>query len=311
MYIQQTLIKCNGLKLDKKSPSVLFVSDIVDSIPLLICSDVHFDSLKCDHASLKKHFDMIKEKNGQIIVVGDWFDIMGCHKDPRSKPADINPIYIQRGRSYLDLVVEDSFEFLKPYKENLLMMTYGNHETSILKHRDTDPLDRLVFLLNMEDGKEVHKGSYSGWIKFLIARNGTSSSRAFNIAYHHGKGGNAKRSKGILYSQMDAMEYPDANLIVSGHDHNKIYDPSNVRRRLNDTSGKVYHDTVHWLKTGSYKRSSNEQGWEVERGFTPKKLGGWFVDLEYNRITKSKKGEPNEDYAYIEPTIYEAVPVPE
>jgi hypothetical protein len=250
---------------------------------------------------------MIKAKNGQVIINGDWFDVMGCYRDPRSKSADIDPKYIQRGRQYIDLVVEDAFEFLRPYKENLLIFNYGNHETSILKHRDTDPLERLVFLLNTIEGKPVQKGSYAGWIKFNLKRNLSKNSLPFLIAYHHGKGGNAKRSKGILYSQMDAMEYPDANLIISGHDHNKIYDPSNVRRRIN-THGKTYKDTVHWLKTGSYKKSSDDFGWEVEKGFTPKRLGGWFVDLEYVRNSKTIDGKETET-SYVDCIVTEAIPL--
>ena len=273
-----------------------------DNLPLLIVSDIHFDSLHCDHESLKKHFDQIKEKNGKILIIGDLFDVMGCYKDPRSKAAHINPIYIQKGRSYLDLVVEDCYEFLKPYKENLALISYGNHEMSILKHRDTDPLERLVFLLN-QSGETVHKGAYAGWVMCCLTRGGLNT-RTFSIAYHHGKGGNAKRSKGILYSQLDAMEYPDANLIVSGHDHNKIYDPSNVRKRIDIRTGKTYKDTVHWLKTGSYAKSPEDFGWTVEKGFMAKRMGGWFVDLAYTRKNTAK-----EDIAYVEPTVYEAIPV--
>jgi hypothetical protein len=276
-----------------------------EQVKLLIISDVHYDSLKCDRRSLKKHLDEIKEKDGQTLIIGDLFDVMGCYKDPRSKSADIDPRYIQRGRSYLDLVVEDCFEFLKPYKENILCITYGNHETSILKHRDTDPIERLLYLLNSLPGKPVHKGAYAGFFSFIIDRSTGVSPRQFNIAYHHGKGGGAKRSKGVLYSQIDAMELPDANLIVSGHDHNKIYDPSNVRRRLSST-GKIYHDTVHWIKTGSYKFSADDFGWSVEKGFMPTAMGGWFVDLNYVRKWANKK-----EYAYIEPSIYEALPVPQ
>lgn len=272
-------------------------------LPLLIVSDIHFDSLHCDRESLKEHFDTIKEKNGQILIIGDWFDVMGCHKDPRTKAADIDPKYIQRGRSYLDLVVEDSYEFLKDYKENLSLMTYGNHETSILKHRDTDPLDRLIFLLNQTEGV-VHKGAYAGWVIVRMKRGERGTKLVFNIAYHHGKGGNAKRSKGVLYSQLDTMEMPDANLIVSGHDHNKIYDPSNVRRRMDNRTGKTYKDTVHWLKTGSYALSPDDFGFVVQKGFLPKRMGGWFVDLEY--IRKQRQGV---ETSYIEPTIYEATPV--
>ena len=273
------------------------------SLPLLIVSDVHYDSLHCDRESLKKHFDQIKEKNGKILIIGDWFDVMGCYKDPRSKAAQIDPKYIQRGRSYLDLVVEDSYEFLKPYKENIALITYGNHETAILKHRDTDPLERLLFLLN-QNGGTVHKGAYAGWIICSIKRSSSiNTSTSFNIAYHHGKGGGAQRSKGILYSQLDAMEYPDAHLIVSGHDHNKIYDPSNVRKRIN-VNGRVYTDSVHWLKTGSYAKSPDDFGFVVEKGFMGKRMGGWFCDLGLVRTLKDGK-----DTLYVEPTIYEAIPV--
>jgi hypothetical protein len=98
------------------------------------------------------------------------------------------------------------------------------------------------------------------------------------------------------------MEYPDANLIVSGHDHNKIYDPSNVRRRITIQNGipETYHDTAHWLKTGSYKKSSDDFGWEVQSGFSPSRLGGWFVKLA--AVKKNNR-------VHIVPTITEAVPL--
>lgn len=275
----------------------------VQHLPLLIVSDIHYDSLHCDRESLKKHFDQIKEKNGQILIIGDWFDVMGCYKDPRSKAAQIDPKYIQRGRSYLDLVVEDSYEFLKPYKKNIALITYGNHEMSILKHRDTDPLERLLFLLNQDGEGLVHKGAYAGWVQVNMNRQKSNATVQFNIAYHHGKGGGAQRSKGILYSQLDAMEFPDAHLIVSGHDHNKIYDPSNVRRRIN-RYGNTSKDSVHWLKTGSYALSPDDFGWVVEKGFMAKRMGGWFCDLD---VIRSQVG--GEDRHYIEPTIYEAIPV--
>lgn len=307
-YIWQTLIKYVDLKVEKPYPNVLFVKNVEQSLPLLIVSDIHFDSLKCDHESLKHHFDQIKAKDGQIIIAGDLLDVMGTYRDPRSKPQEINPVYYQKGRSYLDLVVEDIVEFLKPYKDNILLISEGNHESNIKRRHDTDVLERIVWSLNQSEGSKVYKGQYAGWIHFQIRRKGSKTTQSFTLNYHHGKGGNAKRSKGILYSQLDAMEHPDADMIVSGHDHNKIYDPSNVRRRICTRTGRTYHDTVHWLKTGSYKRSSDYEGWEVQKGFMPKRMGGWFVDLDFVRKTKTVDGVPSE-IAYIEPTVYEAVPV--
>lgn len=268
---------------------------------MLLISDVHFDSAKCDRELLKKHLDEIKAKNGIILIIGDLFDVMGTFRDPRSKPEDIRPEYYVKGRAYLDLIVEDCYEFLKPYKENLKLIGYGNHETNINRRHDTDVIDRLVFLLNME--KEcVHKGAYQGFFNIRMKRGGTRA--MFNVAYHHGHGG-ARRSKGVLNSQLDAMRYPDADLIISGHDHNKIYDPSNVQIRL-DGNLKPYQSAVHWMKLGSYKKSATDFGYEVQSGYFPSKLGGWFCDLSANRRSKKKDNGKRADTVRIDPHIYEA-----
>jgi len=295
----------------KPDKQVIQLDNIDKEVDLFICSDVHYDSLKCDRKSFKAHLDHIKAIDGKVLIVGDLFDVMGCYKDPRSKSADIDPRYIVRDRSYLDVVLDDVYEFLKPYRENILMVSYGNHETAILRHRDTDITDRLVYLLNQDSEFKTQKGAYAGWVYLKLYPNIKNSRKlaTFRIAYHHGKGGNAKRSKGILYSQLDAMEYPDANLIVSGHDHNKIYDPSNVRRRMAyQKSIYTYKDTVHWLKTGSYKKSADDFGWEVEKGFTPKRLGGWFVKLRQSRRSFVRDKKTTEMFV-VTPTVTEAVPV--
>ena len=132
-------------------------------LPILLVSDVHFDSRDCNRELLKKHFDEIKKQNGLIFCFGDWFDVMGCHKDPRSKGQDVRPEYLKQDKAYLDLIIQDSFEFLKDYP--IAFMSYGNHETAIIKHRDTDILNTLIFLLR-NSGKQVYKGGYSGYISF-------------------------------------------------------------------------------------------------------------------------------------------------
>jgi len=269
-------------------------------VPLLLISDVHFDSLKCDRESLKAHMEQIKKENGKILIIGDLFDVMGTFQDPRSKPDQVRREYYQKGRSYLDLVIEDAYEFLKPYRENLALIGYGNHETNIMKRHDTDPIDRLIFLLNME-GHNVAKGAYQGFFTVIMRRPSSTSMTSFKIAYHHGFGG-AQRSKGVLNSQLMARNFPDADLIISGHDHNKIYDPSNVCIRLNKNL-EPYQTTQHWVKLGSYKKSSTDMGYEVEKGYNPSRTGGWFCDLNLKRVTP--KGVES---IWIEPDIREARP---
>jgi hypothetical protein len=246
---------------------------------MLIVSDVHFDSVKCDRELLKKHLDEIKKEDGIILIIGDLFDVMGTFQDPRSKPQDIRSEYYVRGRGYLDLIVEDAVNFFKPYADNIKLIGYGNHETNITRRHDTDIIDRFAYLLH---GNVEAKGAYQGFfgVKLSYNKNGSQSS-TYNIAYHHGHGG-ARRSKGVLNSQLDAMKYPDANLIVSGHDHNKIHDPSNVRFTL-DYNRKVVKKTCHWLKLGSYKKTSLDFGYEVQGGYFPSRLGGWFCELQLKK----------------------------
>ena len=248
-------------------------------------SDVHFDSRNCDRKLLKSHLEAIKAKNGSIYIYGDWFDVMGAYGDPRSKMQDIRPEYNVPGRAYLDLVIEDSFEFLKPYSDHLVFMGKGNHETNIEKRHDTDPIQRLVYLLQ-QHGSNVAAGSYTGYIRFRLNYN--NNRRATNLQYHHGSGGGAKRSKGMLQNQIKGFMYPDAEIVVSGHDHQKWYDPSNVRERISP-NGNVYYDTQHVLKLGSYKsKSPSGMGFEHEKEFMPTRLGGWFVDLEFNKKERVK-----------------------
>ena len=242
-------------------------------------SDVHFDSKNCHRDLFKKHLTHTQEKEGLCFIYGDLFDVMGTWRDPRSKPSDIRPEYFSQ-KPYLDSVVEDAFEFLRPFKNTVVLIGRGNHETNIQRRHDTDILDRLAFMLRGDGGVTV-TGGYSGYViyNFRFSKNYNSTNR---LAYHHGGGGNASRSKGILHSQIDAMMYSDADVIVSGHDHNKLHDPSNVSFSC-DAKGNIKHRRIDWIKLGSYKRDDETPlmgGYEVEKKYTPKAMGGYFMEFK-------------------------------
>jgi UDP-2,3-diacylglucosamine pyrophosphatase LpxH len=252
----------------------------------LLLSDVHYDSLHCDRQLLKKHLDQAKEYNAQVLIFGDWFDVMGCYGDPRSKSNEIRQDYMSKDFSYLDMVIEDSIEFLQPYADNILLISEGNHETNIKKRHDTDPLKRLLDGLHAYN-PNICRGRYTGWVLFENKYKKGSHNRTFKLHYHHGFGGNAKRSKGMLDVQLEAMRYPDADILCRGHDHQKWHDPSTTRVRLSHRYAQ-YKDSVHYIKTGSYKDGfdKGEGGFEVEKNFMPTKLGGWWLHLQFER----KKG---------------------
>jgi len=250
-------------------------------------SDVHFDSKGCDRDLLKKHLDQIKSCDGSVFIYGDLYDVMGCWQDPRSKGQDVRPEYL-RGGEYLNLVIEDCIEFFRPYAQQIKFISEGNHESEIRRRRDVDILRWTVNALR-DIGSPVKKGGYSGWNLYRFSRknkdnepHGGKDCKNLVTHFHHGYGGNAKRSKGMLDSQLAAYQYPDADIIFRGHTHQKWHDPSNVKHRIMPSSRRLYKQTSHYIATGSYKDGigDGQSGWEVQKGFMPTRLGGWFVDME-------------------------------
>ena len=243
----------------------------------LLLSDVHYDSVKCDRDMLKDHLDKALALKASVYIFGDWFDLMQGMYDPRRSYSSLRPEY--KSITYLDDVINDAVEFLEPYREVLAMVGRGNHETNIEKRLSTSPIDRLVGAL----GGGIMAGPYSGWVQLVYSRNANNNGGRHQrmLHFHHGYGGNAPRSKGVLNVDLDQKEWPDADVIVSGHTHQKWHVPMSVERitdRLN-----TYEDTVHHLKLGSYKKLDRFAGWEVEKGFQQPRLGGWWMDAELRR----------------------------
>ena len=142
------------------------------------------------------------------------------------------------------------------------------------------PIDRVAQILNAAGG-HVEVGGYAGWLVVQAHRSGAAK-RRFNIHYHHGYGGGAKRSKGILGADIDQKDFPDADLIVRGHDHQKWHLPITVDRITN--SMKLEQRTVHHLRLGSYKKLGDRYaGWATEKNFSTPRLGGWWGCLEERR----------------------------
>lgn len=252
----------------------------------LLCSDVHFDSKKCDRELLTRHFKQAQEKNAGVIIVGDFFDAMGTKKDPRSLPNDIRPEYYQAETSYLDAVVEDANKFLTPYKDNILLISKGNHEGAIERHNETNPLYILSYLLNKEKGDEVLFGEYEGVVHFFFERyKGNRQSQT--LYYHHGYGGNAKRSKGVLNVDIDSANYPFADIIAKGHIHQswQVTRPHWVQ--IPKTLQIEYREQEH-ICLGTYKRTQTKDGWSVQKGMNPTPIGSWWIDFTMDNRTVRK-----------------------
>ena len=263
----------------KKSKPYLFEVKTKKQVSIIPFSDVHFDSKKCNRKMLKKHLDNMVERDAYCWFNGDFFDVMGCNRDPRSGKNDIRPEY--NVKNYLDAVIEDAVKFLEPYKDRILFFSDGNHETNILNRMETNVLDRLAALLS------VQRMGYSGFIKVKLVTGKDDKKNVVSkiIHFHHGFGGNAPRSKGVMRVDIDAAKYPDADLIVRGHTHQKWCMPF-ISRRL--STGGVYEKkkTLH-AQLGCYKDGYEYglKGWEVEKEFIDTPLGSYIFTFKTGGIT--------------------------
>lgn len=249
---------------------------------ILNCSDIHIDSKECDRELLEKH---CKEADF-IKIYGDLFDLMQGRNDKRRSLSDLKDKY--KATNYIDKVVQDAADFFKPYAKKLLFVGLGNHETSVITNVGTNPLSAFCMLMRMY-GSSVVEGTYQGYIVDSI-KLPSSGGNMNNVvtAFHHGHGGAPQKTEGALEIEADKAKYPNADIVMKGHNHFKWHNPGQTRYWLN-RSYKIEKKTQHHIRLGTYKESKFSDGWEVEKGFKPTPIGGYFISYITSKIGDNYK----------------------
>ena len=244
---------------------------------ILLISDLHWDNPHCDRQLLKRHLDEAVAGGHDILINGDLFCCMQGKYDGRRSKADIRPEH--NNAKYLDSLVETAAEWFAPYAQNIKVIGYGNHETSILKHCETDLIERLVTLLNAHTKSSIEIGGYGGWVIYRFRRTDRSST-PFKIKYFHGSGGGGVVTKGsIQFNRMMTM-IEGADAIWMGHVHESM-EITYTMERLTQKDTIVLRDVL-MIRTPAYKEEYQDgsKGWHIERGAPPKPLGGRWLELK-------------------------------
>lgn len=263
--------------INKPNPSITEILCDKSNTKILLLSDIHFDSKSCARDELKAVLDEALEKEALILFNGDFFDMMQGKNDRRHMKGSIRKEYL--GDNYFDLVIEDAKEFLKPYAKNIVVMADGNHETSVTKHYETNPLDRLCYVLRAEcESKVVHCG-YQGWVILRIP-NESNNYQSFKIKMHHGSGGNARVTKGIIEHNRMSTYVEGADLIWLAHTHTQYCVHSTIEVLDNNKTYSLDLKRVYHIRTGCWKQEYKDGGWAVEKGFNPSEIGGYWLDLQ-------------------------------
>jgi hypothetical protein len=262
------------------------------SVKYLLMSDLHWDNPKCDRDLLKKHLDQALKENAKVFINGDLFCVMQGKGDPRGNKSDILPEH--NNARYLDSVIKTASEWFLPYAEIIEVVGYGNHETSVLKHQETDVLERFVERLNTlaNPKNPVNLGGYGGWIvtRFIGKANATKKPTYIHkIKYHHGFGGGGPVTKGTIQHQRMANATQGADVIWMGHVH-EDYELTYSFEFL-DNLCNVRHKDILMLRTASYKEEYQDGfgGFHVEKGRPVKPLGGRWLELSLKYDKKLDK----------------------
>lgn len=242
---------------------------------VLMISDIHFDSKKCNRPALKKLLDEAVKRDASIMIFGDLLDIMGAKYDPRSGKADIRPEY--NTGNYFELVVDDVVKFFGEYSKNILFISKGNHEDSVQRRHEFDLLKVMEYKLRMEYDWKGILGSYEGWIMFsgeqLKNKKVSKSFGTVRAYYTHGAGGNAPVTRGVIQTNRRSSQI-QADLFISGHIHTSWAVPI-PQRSISDRGVEEIKDVVH-LQLGCFKQS-HRGSWEAQKGFGPANIGGYWV----------------------------------
>lgn len=240
------------------------------TIKLALFSDVHYDSPDCDRETLKKHLDFCLKDGRYILFGGDLFDAILLKDMKRAVPH-----LLENTDAQLNKKLDDIYNFLKPYQKQILFFGRGNHEESILKYNGLDVLQMLATMLNMGQEHKILVGNYANFLRFTFKKSSDRKEFHYDIFQHHGAGGNAPVTKGIIDWNRIGKSV-NADLIWTGHRHNAIIDASDPVLSI-QPNGDVTLKNRQCIQTPSYQkgRGIDDRINFAERLYTNQALAGF------------------------------------
>jgi len=259
-------------------------------------SDAHFDSPLCDRVKLKRDLDAAMNRDAIIVSLGDWFDAMQSRNDPRRTKAGARPEH--RRDDYVNAMIDDTVDFLKPYASNIAIMAEGNHESAFRKQTGVD----LNALVCQQIG--CMAGGYTG---FIVLRTSLFKNNAGRkvvvIAWDHGRGNGGEVTLGTIQHQRRSVMFPQADLVVSGHIHERTY-VSHCSSHIN-LVGRVSVREQHHATVPGYLDNWNggKGGFGVEK-LKPKPIGGLNADVTITASSRPSKKVQGSHSTHISHAIH-------
>lgn len=262
----------------KRTPVINFDKPLKvnETVSILLQFDEHWDNPHSDQELIKQHMQEAVDNGWPIIKGGDSLCLMQGRYDPRRARTDIRPEHDHP--DYIDRIVASYSDFCSFAAPNIAFMGKGNHELAILRHLETDVIERVGERLRAA-GSPVRIGNIGGWI--IVQLWATKTTRvAVPIYYTHGTGGGGPVTKGVIGTNRRGVVYGDAQVIITGHIHEE-WSVTLCRDRLCVQSGRTFQDEQLHVNSPTYKQEYDPQGgsWHSQQGRPPKPIGATWLDL--------------------------------
>lgn len=194
-----------------------------------LMSDLHLGARNTDEGLIKEELEHARKHKDRIAINGDVLDLILVQDKKRFRADVLHP----RLHGKVDIVtpaIEWAVSLLKPYADQIDMIGLGNHEAFVEKHCGYDPLRMIVYELRKHRKTQppqlLHYGGYTGFIDYRHRSAKTTNNRdthckRFIIYYHHGSGGSAPVTRGMI--SLSRMSWVgNAHIQWQGHRHWRV-----------------------------------------------------------------------------------------
>lgn len=246
-------------------------------VRLVWFSDIHDGSRYFARRHFKKFLaDNMDHPNAWLIGLGDHVDAIVPADIKRFQVSTVDERFLkgENPDEMLDAQAQDFCAIMEPYKGRLLGLAMGNHEQAISKRYGFSIHRQICRELGCEDL------GYSFLMLLKLTNEEHRRTRSITIYGIHGFGGGGRTEGGSITKYARTVQYYDADIFASGHDHD-AWVKKIARIGLNN-NGKIQNRDLILLNTGSFLKTLSEgesPSWAETRGFPPRNLGGIVLEL--------------------------------
>lgn len=257
-----------------------------------LMSDLHIGGRHTDYELIGWELLDARKRNLRVNLNGDVFDAILPRDMKRFRMSVLHPRLLAARENLLHEAKKWAFEIFSPYADLIDVIGVGNHDDAVAKHHNEDLILWLVENLNehLEDQGNPHRvcyGGFCGWIGYLF-KDGRKTIDSFRIQYHHGAGGAAPVTKGMIDFNRTHVWMEGADVIWKGHKHTKNVDKDAVMRcrrdctdleivpRLNVFTGS-YDNAYHLQSQSDVVTEGRDASFAEDNLMAPNGKGGWVV----------------------------------